>query len=309
VSDIVEVNEQVNDKGTKKKGLSLTHILSLLENGLTQSDIAQEFQCSKANICQRIKKATQDGLIQREPYSIGNIGLITDKNKVNEAHIGDVLPFSNDNKLEIHHIDFKFKILKDTAKFVISEPIQLKNGASYQLYQLPNGLVIRKYANGSLIMQGIRVESDRYANAIAKATSSALDVKAYLEKRFGIILNKNPEITKLPDIVPKLPQELRGSVMDIARQGKVEARDGFTIDESEGEGKGHMEFKLAKLEPSKQKEAIKKAELMANIPELLNFLVEQQFVFSMNLKQHLEVLTKMSDSLDLINTTLKELKP
>jgi hypothetical protein len=296
---------KVKDNGTKKKGLSLTRMLLLLEQGFTQTYIAKHFLCSKANICYHLRKATQNGLIQRLPYSIGNISLIIDSNKVKDAHTGEVIPLLNEtHKLELHHLDFKLKLIKDNDRFVLGNSIQLNNGASYQLYRMSNGVVIRKYTNRTVVIQGIRVESDCYANAIAKATSSAEQYKQFLEKRYRVIFSKEMTVCKQPDIVPHLPQELKNLVQDIAKEGKVEADTGFTIDESEGEGKGHAEFKLSKIDKSKQKEAIKKAELMSNIPELLSLLLEQQVCFSANLMQHLDILTKMSNSLDEFNKNM-----
>jgi DNA-binding Lrp family transcriptional regulator len=302
---VKENSEKVKDNGTKKIGLSLTHILSLLDRGYSQTQIAKHLHCSKANITYHLKKAKEKGIIQREPYSIGNISLTIDKNKVKDINTGDV------KGLEIHHLDFKFNIIKDNPNFLLSEQINLKNGTSYQLKTLSNGIVIRKYQNGTIIIQGIRVDSDNYSNAIAKATILVNDIKTYLEKAFRIRLTRHPEITKLPDIVPELPKAMREGVIEIAKQVKVESKDGFTIDESEGEGKGHAEYKLSKLKTkSQQEKAIQNAEMLSNLPQTMtdmkyktDILTEQLVCFSVNLKQHLEVLGKIGTEVSKVAET------
>jgi len=302
-----EVKHRVKHEVGKKHGLCLTDILSLLEQGFSQKQIAQHFNCSKANITYHLKKARQNGLIQENFRTTGKVEYFIENKPVKQSHIGGVTLPNRSDKIALHHIDFRFKIIKDRDKFVLSDKILLKHGTSYETKTLSNGITLRKYHNGSLIIQNIKVTADNYTSAVLQANSVAIDVKKYLEKRFGIVLSKIPEITRKPHVVPKLHPNLQKEVQETAREFKIEKPDGFTIDQSDGVGKGHMEYKLGGLKTEKErKNAVKKAELLSNMPEMLSFLLEQQVTFSMNLKLHLEVLTDIKEAIKELRNEIKK---
>jgi hypothetical protein len=275
--------KKINQLNYHKKGIRLSSILSLLELGKSQKEIANELGCSEANISKRLKWAERHRFAVLQFNSYGNIWN-TNPDDLTRI-IADEVIVPKSGNIELHQFDAKLCLFYPQHVEILDEFFEFKYKAkkgkkwnpkrNQHIYSIPIYLKHLGYTvnlrkskgSNSLVIQGVKAWGEDYCQARDRAILTCFSIIWPLATNLQIKFRMdNFEVTRTGDVAinPPTDSELKGITRNIVENVGNIRTGNLQIDDSNNNG-GQIEIKTDYKNSDKRREALKDANNLATL--------------------------------------------